>query len=66
MRITESGPLPGEYGATDRTGLVGKAWAIAVDARRLADRTAQASQVARTKRVGVVCMIQGPSEEVVG
>src|SRR3990167_31012 len=46
MRITASGPLPGEYGATERTGLEGKvcatAWGTLAAATRASAQSARA------------------------
>jgi hypothetical protein len=61
--MTESGPLPGEYGAIDRTGLVGKVWLITFEARRVVDRAAHTIQVARRRSGLAVCMRRSLSEK---
>ena len=52
----DSGPLPGEYGATDLTGLAGKVCAIAFVATRLVAMIEPMSRSARTGDVREVCM----------
>jgi hypothetical protein len=55
MRITASGPLPGEYGATERTGLAGKVCATALGmlAAVVSTKRAMANSALPLRDVGV-------------